>query len=1423
MAGTSDGPNRNPVRRSDHTTPDLYANARRGSGPRPLPPPPSPARPLSVGRPTYAGQRAGQGTAGYSEEGSQNGSSGQGSHVGYGTRDGYISRDGYAGQSAYAGQGTYTGYNRQNGQTRHNGQGRRRDSASPKESSGRRPRKQLGSDRRTRAMPMVPKPVSDARVAMGRLAIIVTVTAWVAYVVQWFFADFFHPGYESAVSRAEEILYLLIVTLLTASALAYLLCRIGFFYRTRTHHRATRASIDQYFDTRRPTLTTIIPSYQEEERVIMTTLLSAALQEYPDKTVVLLIDDPYVPKTVQAREQLENARTLPGKVEALLSEPASRFAGGMQSLEIALRRGDIPGPQAMLAVATAYAEAIAWLEDLAASQEIVDHTDTFFVNDIVLRLAESFREVRGALLDSAGEGVVLHPQMFMRLYRRLVWTFSVRVTSFERKRYVSLSNEPNKAENLNSYMSLMGGHYREAQVPGGLALVPTRPGTGLHIPDPDYVVTLDADSVLLPEYCLRLVHLLEQHEYQGMAIAQTPYSAFPGSATRLERIAGATTDLQHIVHQGLTYYDATFWVGANAVIRKKALDQIAETSYIGDYEIKQYIKDRTVIEDTESTIDMGLHGWRLYNYPERLSYSATPPDFGSLCIQRRRWANGGLLILSKLHRTRRARKAKGNRMRFAEYFLRWNYMASICWSSASLLILLAFPFSAALISPLLGLVALPYFLAMASDLRYCGYKRLDVLRIYGFNLVLLGVNLAGTLSSVVQGITASKAPFARTPKVKDRTVVPGFLLLAPYLLIALAGYTAYRAYVHHLTENLCYAVLNVALACYAVKSYIGLRNSVVDGWIHGTSVLFKTPGKRRWWSSFRGRPAEEVKRTDWRDVLQTGYAEFQYKALTGAGMPPVQAPAVVLRDGPPRRRLSLLRVLVALVVLAGCGYGGYLGVKGRLLAPVAATHQTWFAPYVDVTLTPTYQFQSSTADGARQSVLGFVVAASSSECTPSWGADYTLAEANQALALGSRIAQLQQEGQQAIVSFGGKANTSLDVACPTAAALTAAYQSVISAYNLTTIDLDIEGAALDNFGAETRRAQAIASLEKADPKLNVWLTLPVEPNGLQDDAQSVIAAMLRDHVTLAGINIMTMDYSSVPAGTTMGQLAEQALRATAAQLAKVYPQYGIKLRSQQIWQRLGATVMIGENDMQGQNFTVADARTLVSFAAANHLGRLSMWSINRDSQCGTTFPETGLLSNTCSGTAQSSLEFTQIFASLQGNAVILPSSGDVQPVTPDTNPADAPYPLWSAAASYPLGYKVVENGEIYQAKWYNTGDDPSAQVQYSWQSPWELLGPVLPGDGQSDIFTLPPGSYPTWAQGNAYKTGDKVLYQGLPYQAKWANQGVSPVTAESDPSGSPWEALYTIPGEPSGAPALGVTPAASPSSAVPTASPSATK
>jgi cellulose synthase/poly-beta-1,6-N-acetylglucosamine synthase-like glycosyltransferase len=735
-------------------------------------------------------------------------------------------------------------------------------------------------------MPVVPRPVSDRRIAMTRLAIIVTVTAWLAYTVTWLLNDFLNPRYSSTTSRAEAIIYLLIITMLTASALAYLLSRLGFCYRTRSHHRANRAVLDHFFDDRAPTLTAIIPSYQEEQNVIRNTLLSAALQEYPHKRIVLLVDDPPVPKSKRARDQLVAARALPDQIEELLAPPKAQFVTAAAEFET--RYSGIPWPDlaAMTTLAVHYEAAVAWLRQFAANLEVTDHADAFFGNEVAHRLAGDLQSVAWALRDAVSEEVVLDHAHLRRLYRRLIWIFRAEVTSFERKQYSSLSHEPNKAMNLNSYIGLMGGSYREVRTVTGTVLVPAQAADAdFTVPDTDYVLTLDADSVLLPEYCLRLVHLLEQSEHRETAVAQTPYSAFPGSATRLERIAGASTDLQHIVHQGLTYYDATFWVGANAVIRKRALDVIAERSYIGDWEIKRYIKDRTVIEDTESTIDMGIHGWRLYNYPERLSYSATPPDFGSLCIQRQRWANGGLLILPKLHRQRRARKTRGERTRFGELFLRSNYMASICWSSFSLLILLCFPFSSTLISPLLGLVGLPYFAAMASDLRYCGYKRIDVARIYGFNLILLPVNLAGTVSSLVQGITASKAAFARTPKVRDRTVSPPFFVIAPYLMITLAAVTFYSAYRHDRVENMAYAALNIVLASYATVAFIGIRNSLVDGWVHFTALLYKPaqPHRRALARAAKNSPAPAA--SDWRSVLQVGPIDAGHWKVSPAHRP----------------------------------------------------------------------------------------------------------------------------------------------------------------------------------------------------------------------------------------------------------------------------------------------------------------------------------------------------------------------------------------------------------------------------------------------------------------------------------------------------------------------------------------------------------
>ena len=165
-------------------------------------------------------------------------------------------------------------------------------------------RRQWGSDRRSAAPPAVHPPISDRRLAVGRLGIVVTVVAWCAYFGVWLFTDLLNAHRSSAVDRAESIAYLLVVTLLTGSSLAYLLSRLGFFYRARSHHRETRLELEEFYETTTPTLTMIVPSYQEETRVIRATLLSAALQEYPNKRIVLLIDDPPAPRRRRARELL---------------------------------------------------------------------------------------------------------------------------------------------------------------------------------------------------------------------------------------------------------------------------------------------------------------------------------------------------------------------------------------------------------------------------------------------------------------------------------------------------------------------------------------------------------------------------------------------------------------------------------------------------------------------------------------------------------------------------------------------------------------------------------------------------------------------------------------------------------------------------------------------------------------------------------------------------------------------------------------------------------------------------------------------------------------------------------------------------------------------------------------------------------------
>ena len=727
-------------------------------------------------------------------------------------------------------------------------------------------RRQIGSERRTQPLPTVHLRPSDRKIALARIAVVLTIVLWAAYVISTVLRQFLDRSVNFNFTM-QAVSYVVIVTFLCFSALMYLVARLGALQRFRSHVRVPRAELDRHFGDHASSITVLVPSYAEEPGVVRQTLWSAALQEYPSMRVVLLLDDPPFPTNQAVLDRLNRTRALGHEITDALSEPRERFWQAAARFEFA-SDGEHVEQHHVEDLIDQYWFACSWLRAMADREDDVDHVDEFFREQVLRGLADEFQLTGDALVAAMNEDAAPPYSRMIQLYRRLAWTFDAEVSVFERKLYSSLSREANKAMNLNSYIGLMGGSYRQEQAGNGIVLrkVDHAGPDDLVIPDSEYLLTLDADSLLLRDYCLRLVYLLEQPENSRVAVTQTPYSSFRGAGSRIERLAGATTDLQHVLHQGMSFYGATFWVGANAVIRKRALEDIEEVENVGGFEIKRYVQDRTVIEDTESSIDLGTHGWTLVNYPERLSYSATPPDFGSLIVQRRRWANGGLLILPKLWRQMGERKRSGNRISFTEWALRVNYMSSIAWASFGLVMLLAFPYDSRLLSPLVLAAALPYFIAMASDLKSAGYKRSDVFRIYGFNLILLPVNLAGVLKSIQQAVTGKKIPFARTPKVRNRTAAPLLYVVTPYLIVAFSLFTLYRDYQEKNWGNAAFAAFNAILAIWAILSYIGILNSIVDVWLGATGWLFVEKIPR----SARRQVATVTTTLDWRSVLYHG-------------------------------------------------------------------------------------------------------------------------------------------------------------------------------------------------------------------------------------------------------------------------------------------------------------------------------------------------------------------------------------------------------------------------------------------------------------------------------------------------------------------------------------------------------------------------
>jgi chitinase len=238
-------------------------------------------------------------------------------------------------------------------------------------------------------------------------------------------------------------------------------------------------------------------------------------------------------------------------------------------------------------------------------------------------------------------------------------------------------------------------------------------------------------------------------------------------------------------------------------------------------------------------------------------------------------------------------------------------------------------------------------------------------------------------------------------------------------------------------------------------------------------------------------------------------------------------------------------------------------------------------------------------------------------------------------------------GGDVMWSFGGASGTEL-TSCSTVSAMQAQYKRVIDQFNLTRIDLDIEGSILNDAAANDRRNTALANLQAqyaaAGRTLAVDYTLPVNPTGLESNSLSLLNNAKSHNLNVSVVNIMTMDYG--PA-MDMGQAAISAANALHTQLGQIWN----TKTSAQLWAMEGNTPMIGVNDTSAEVFTTGNAQTLESFAASNGIQLLAFWALGRDNQGS-------------SGTPQSNYQFTNIFKAINGGTQPPPTTAPPTGGTP---------------------------------------------------------------------------------------------------------------------------------------------------------------
>jgi hypothetical protein len=386
------------------------------------------------------------------------------------------------------------------------------------------------------------------------------------------------------------------------------------------------------------------------------------------------------------------------------------------------------------------------------------------------------------------------------------------------------------------------------------------------------------------------------------------------------------------------------------------------------------------------------------------------------------------------------------------------------------------------------------------------------------------------------------------------------------------------------------------------------------------------------------------------------------------------------------RRLSILAAAIALA-----GGGAVLAVTETAQAATGTPLPAHvFAPYFE-TWTGTGPAALSSQSGAKYLTMAFLQAATKGSCTVYWGGDTSTPVSSSTY--GSDIATIRAAGGDVVPSFGGYTadNTGTEIAdsCTSVSSIAAAYENVITTYNVTRLDLDTEDNSLTNTAGIDRRNKAIKMVEDwataQGRTVQFVYTLPTTTGGLESSGLAVLQNAVSNNARVDIVNMMTFDYYD-GASHEMANDTKTSANGLHSQLQSLYPSKS----STQLWSMVGITEMIGIDDYgAAETFTTADATSVESWAVSQGIAELSFWALQRDN--GGCVGTGG--SDSCSGVSQSTWQFSHTFEPFtSGTATSSPTPSSTKTASPTPTPTTSTSPTPTPTSTPPAGGIVVNGG-----------------------------------------------------------------------------------------------------------------------------------